>query len=251
MKASIFEILKRDPCTAGLVRALRACDADYYVDLTHRLIRDSDREWTADFEIPTVDEPAGAPMLDARGLHPNAQRRFACIDIWRSSRTRQRPLTGTRLDKALEDAVVRMYKRVTLKNRPSAAEYELADAKAVEAARGDENWSWLLGTMSAGWHGYHHEPWYTTDEDRAYVVNNADRPDGGGIRLSLEFYTSYLDDALGKCVVVAVGPNKFLCRDLGLSSATWREVVAAYMARMWTVDEAITELDRTRPAGLR
>lgn len=251
MKANIFEILKHYPCDAGLVRALRACDADYYVDLTHRLISDDDREWITDFEVPTIDEPAGAPMLDARGLHPNAQRRFACINIWCSGHTRRRPLTGTRLDKALEDAIVRMYKRVTLKNRPSAAEYELADANAVEAAGGDESWSELLGTKRADWHGYRHEPWYFADEDRAYFVKNANMPDADDVRLSLEFYSTYLDDALGTCVVVAVGPNKFSCPDLGLSSATWREVVAAYMARMWTVDEAITELDRTRPAGLR
>ena len=251
MKAHIFEILEHGPCNDGLVRALRACDDQYYVDLNHRVITDDDRDWVDEYDIPTINEPAGAPMLGARGLHPNAQRRFACIDIWHSSRARRRPLPGTRLDKALEDAIVRTYKLSMLKNRPTAAEYALADAEAVASACGDESWSCLLGTNRADWHGYHHEPWYTADGLRAYVVRDTSAPSTDPLLLSLEFSRTWIDDALGTCVVEVAGPNKFSCANLGLPSATWREIVAAFMARMWTVDEAIAELDRTRPVGLR
>ena len=42
----------------------------------------------------------------------------------------------------------------------------------------------------------------------------------------------------------------YTCRGLKLYEKEWWEIVAAFCGRMMTADEAIAELDRTRPANL-
>jgi hypothetical protein len=177
--------------------------------------------WQADLDWlhhrNLLDDAAYA-KLSTRSMYGCAPlvRRFACTQIG------ARPVTGPRFPAEIEKAVVAVRDRdfEFLRRRPSQEEMRFPGRRVG--------------------------PWVDSASDPvAYITETRE-----GWRLEFFPYAGQ-DLRFSPVNIIAIEEGVYSCRGLRLHRKEWWEIVAAFCGRMMTAEEALAELDRTRPADLR
>ena len=217
MKIKLTDILDRSPCQSGLARALRLCDNDGIVTLRPGKYAEEDVHWLRN-QCFLDDKERDDLLSRAKPLSDLVREpHIACV------RVGIEPATGKRFTSQVEKLVVdfRAEDCQFLRDRPSAADQRFREGQETP-------WVDRFGddVLDCGWY----------DDD---------------VRVELSFANLALHERVGYVEVRRDKNGLFSCRRLKLYKREWWEIVAAFCKPMMTHEEALAELDRTRPANLR
>ena len=216
MKIKLEDVLKCRPCRDGFANALPALEGLEF-DLTDRRVGRAELSWCYSKNLISRQE-----YHDLRQL----PREYGPIKIFACLVVGYEPLTPAtvRLDPVAEEMLVRQlgcYLTHRLEGAEQVFDTESAGYEAL----------WWCG-------GYRKAAFVTVDSSS---TSSESRP-----RWVLEYSNDYLDNVLGIKTAYQLKSGKYSCPGLKMYNKQWWEIFAAYCSRLWTIDEALAELNRTR-----
>jgi hypothetical protein len=217
VKIKLSDIVEGSPCNSGMARALRLCDNEGIVTLSPGKYAAEDVRWLRNQSILS-DKERDALLGRAKPLEKLLrQPPIACVQIGIE------PATGKRFPSTIEELVVesRANDWQFLRDRPSPADQQFGPREE--------------------------SPWVDRYGDDVLDYDW----DDNDTRVELSFARWSLHEMVGCVMVQRCKSGLFSCRKLKLFEREWWEIIAAFCRPMMTQEEALAELDRTRPANLR